>query len=376
MAQRGRLDYDQIGEDARQGAIYGTKVFYSDGTFTSDNIPKYLGDGTATDSGIGVSSIATLTGLNSWYGQVPRGPVDGSNVTFTLDYALADPHTILMRNGVGQKPAVDGYTTNPSPDYSITGTTLTYTTAPRVSDWHYIWYFRYIPSTMPAISNATLIVWTSAIGGSGGTLHGLPLITWNYPPAQGGSIPVQYLQTTPYSETEISTTVSLPGTPNIGSFSGANVVFTLSSAVHSTGDSSQFNIYDCYLNVTLAGGAGVVTIRPTSWFFYSGGSTNIYSWEPSTAYGPGTVIIDSNGNEQISTNNGTSGATAPAWATSGNTADGSMIWTYQGPQTSTTGTLSNPTYAYDVDTVPPATFASIYQTTWGLTNDGYFQVNF
>lgn len=55
-------------------------------------------------------------------------------------------------------------------------------------------------------------------------------------------------------------------------------------------------------------------------------------WLPTHAFSLGTFLIDANGNVQKVTTGGTSGATAPAWNTSGTTNDGSVVWTFQGPQ--------------------------------------------
>lgn len=53
------------------------------------------------------------------------------------------------------------------------------------------------------------------------------------------------------------------------------------------------------------------------------------AWVASTAYFQGQEIIDSNGNLQRATTGGTSGSTAPTWATTVNstTSDGSVTWT-------------------------------------------------
>ena len=53
------------------------------------------------------------------------------------------------------------------------------------------------------------------------------------------------------------------------------------------------------------------------------------AWTASTVYPANSVILDSNGNVQRTTLGGTSGATPPAWATSGTSPiDGTVTWTF------------------------------------------------
>jgi hypothetical protein len=130
---------------------HGTQPFVqiSDGTGTAGNLAKYLPDGSVTDSGVLAASSAgagngTVGGTfatGSFYGQVPRGPLNGSNRVFLLDYTLASPFTILDINGIVQKPPRDGPFAYPGPDYAIVGNVLTYRFALAASDWHYIWYW-------------------------------------------------------------------------------------------------------------------------------------------------------------------------------------------------------------------------------------------
>jgi hypothetical protein len=67
-------------------------------------------------------------------------------------------------------------------------------------------------------------------------------------------------------------------------------------------------------------------------FTYSAGP-----WQASRAYAVGQKIVDPSGNLQEVTDAGTSGATAPAWneTLNGATTDGTVLWTCQGPYTST-----------------------------------------
>jgi hypothetical protein len=53
-------------------------------------------------------------------------------------------------------------------------------------------------------------------------------------------------------------------------------------------------------------------------------------WAANTPYSLGTVVLDSNGNVQVVTAAGTSGATAPTWNTSSTTPDGAtLVWTFE-----------------------------------------------
>ncbi|HEX3091218.1 MAG TPA: hypothetical protein VHW72_01280 [Candidatus Angelobacter sp.] len=91
-----------------------------------------------------------------------------------------------------------------------------------------------------------------------------------------------------------------------------------------------------------------------------------HSWAPNTTAAVlvgiiGAVIIDSNGNIQQCTSNGTSGAAAPAWSTTigNNTVDGTINWTCMsnlGPQTVFSG------YQY----------MSVYSTQAPTTAGGYY----
>jgi hypothetical protein len=62
------------------------------------------------------------------------------------------------------------------------------------------------------------------------------------------------------------------------------------------------------------------------------------AWEPGLNYSLGYQIVDSNGNIQKVTTAGTSGDTVPPWATSGDTVDGTVTWTYQSSANGNAGT--------------------------------------
>jgi hypothetical protein len=61
------------------------------------------------------------------------------------------------------------------------------------------------------------------------------------------------------------------------------------------------------------------------------------SWRPSTAYAIGQQIVDPAGNSQKVQTPGTSGTTAPVWneTVGGNTTDGTVLWSCEGPSIAT-----------------------------------------
>jgi hypothetical protein len=348
----------------------------SDGTGTVNHFAKYDTTGLVTDStiaesdvltvsGAGGGSAATLTGQNSWYGQVPRGTINGSNTVFFLDYKLANPYAVLHLNGVGQLPDVQGDPAHPlttmavgNSEFSITGTTLTVVNAPRPGERFYIYYFR---KDAVVITGASITIWTAWRNSGAANPQAIyygPLVSPHYNgfgSFDGGTtiLSAGGLYSLRSDTTVISTTTGTPA-----DYLGAKVLFALVGTV--SGDavpSVAFDIYDVYLTLTLADGT-FQTLRPRGYTFASGSNLSIVAWQPLTNYPAGTVVVDANGNEQLAQNTGTSGAVIPSWSTSGNTTDGSITWAYQGVQTSQTGQIQDPTLAYDAEGVlPPVTRA-------------------
>jgi hypothetical protein len=161
------LDFLQIKATTRHGsAQYGQA---SDGTGAENNLAKFAADGSLTDSGISGTGIVSLSGGGSIYAQTPVGTQDGTNRTFTLDYTLASPYTWLSINGVLQKPPANGKLTNPDPDYTVSGNTVTFTVAPAATDWIYIWYVVNTTTFASPIGStpALLSVWTAFLSPSG-----------------------------------------------------------------------------------------------------------------------------------------------------------------------------------------------------------------
>jgi hypothetical protein len=345
----------------------------SDNTGINGNLAAFNVDGSVTDSGISSLGVGTLSGVGSWYGQVPRGPNNGSNTVFFLDYNLANPYTVCSKGGAQQKPAVDGPNANPDPDYSITGNVLTFTIAPKPTSWLYIEYFRDVPAPLAPVASATLSVWTSF---TGTTVHAFSDITWNYPASIGGNQSVLFTNAF-YSLAETTISLTVPPDATADTFLGGNVNFLLLGSLLSIGDPNTLKIYDAFITLTLADSSTLI-LRPTSWSMWSGGIGNLFSWAANTAYTSGAQVIDSNGNVQQATNTFSSAANPPIWAHSGNTTETTgLIWSFVGAQSSPSGTIQDPANAFDADSNPPTTFASWSQTSWGgLLADGSFTLNF
>jgi hypothetical protein len=393
-----------IGAQPR-GNTTAVQLASSPAGYTPGNLFMADDSGNTIDSGVaatGVLSIGNLFG--AWYGQVPRGLIDGSNRIFGLDYQLANPYSELMINGSLQTPGIQGDPAGLNAtqdvigaDYTVSpGGTLTVGTPPEGSDVVYIWYYRGNSSTgiaYPAATKATITVWT-AFRSADGVPHGLAQSHW----FASGLLAANGLTNTTtqitsngvlYTLTQTTTTVYDTGTlgflygtvsppPIASSFAGSTVVFQLNGTLLAT-DPNYLDIYDVYLTLTLSD-SSVVTIRPITWAFTSGsgGGGGFTSWLPFTNYAFGDIVVDTNGNLQTCSTPGQSGSFMPLWATAGITSDGTAAWTETGAQTSTTGQIVNPQYAYDFEnTIPPISFATFTRSAFsGGGAGGTFTVIF
>lgn len=118
-------------------------------------------------------------------------------------------------------------------------------------------------------------------------------------------------------------------------------------------------------------GANGMTIQELGLFANSGnavlpaviGST-APNWAASTPEAAGNLVIDGNGNLQRCTTPGTTGVSAPAWATTLNatTPDGGAIWTLAAFHTAPSPMIAHVS-------VPPFTYTGTgnYSGTWTLT---------
>lgn len=98
------------------------------------------------------------------------------------------------------------------------------------------------------------------------------------------------------------------------------------------GACKTFKLYDpASAGTALSTGANAITLTG-----FSPMDLTAPLWQASTDYNIGNLVTDGNGNIQRCTTAGTSGATAPTWATSSTTSDNSVTWTfyaaYRAPQ--------------------------------------------
>lgn len=70
-----------------------------------------------------MSRISGENIMKAWVDETPSGTVDGSNVTFTLSQTPFDPNDAT-------KVFVDGIKRDRVTDWTISGTTITFTSAP------------------------------------------------------------------------------------------------------------------------------------------------------------------------------------------------------------------------------------------------------
>jgi hypothetical protein len=98
----------------------GTKVQMSDGTGTSGHLAVFDANGNVTDGG------ATSSLVPAFVRETPAGTLDGSNATFTLSYTPSPAASLVIYlNGVEQ---------DQTRWCSVSGTTITFTVAPKAAD--------------------------------------------------------------------------------------------------------------------------------------------------------------------------------------------------------------------------------------------------
>ena len=391
-----------IGAQPR-GNTTAVQLASSPAGYTPGNLFMADASGNTIDSGVaatGVLSIGNLFG--AWYGQVPRGLIDGSNRIFGLDYQLANPYSELMINGSLQTPGIQGDPAGLNAtqgvigaDYTVSpGGTLTVGIPPEGSDDIYIWYYRGNSATgitYPTVTKATVTVWT-AFRSADGVSHAGAQANWFAPVLLiTDGLTSSNTQITSnsalYSLTQTTATIYDTGTfgflygtvsppPIVNSFAGSSVMFQLNGTLLAT-DPNYIDVYDVYMTLNLSDST-VVTIRPITWAFTSGSGGSFTSWVPFTNYAFGAVVVDTNGNLQTCSTAGQSGSFQPLWAASGITIDGTAAWTETGAQTSTTGQIVNPQYAYDFETtIPPLSRAIFTRSAFsGGGTGGTFTVIF
>ena len=120
--QRGNIDYDQVQSAVRQGPG-GKFQMFGGGSVTTGHMAVYDSAGNVIDGGA-PSSVGTFKL------EMPSGAINGTNTTFTLTTTPTTP-LLLFLNGNLQLAGTD---------YTRSGSTITYTTAPASGDWHLAYY--------------------------------------------------------------------------------------------------------------------------------------------------------------------------------------------------------------------------------------------
>jgi hypothetical protein len=119
--ERGTLSPEQIQAALRQGD--SPIVLMWNGAAVSGNLIKIGSDGSATDAG---SLTAPGIGPTVMSEKPPSGVMDGVNATFTLAFPPNPTDSLgLYLNGIRQEPGVD---------FTLSGSTITYTVPPKASD--------------------------------------------------------------------------------------------------------------------------------------------------------------------------------------------------------------------------------------------------
>ena len=108
------------------------------------------------DSGVNINSLPIVTPFS----EIPTGTINSSNVTFTL------AHTPAVSAGV--QVVLDGVTQYNGTDFSVTGNTITFVTAPTTGSSIYAFYNTQSSSvgssTPQALTPGTTVSWNMANG--------------------------------------------------------------------------------------------------------------------------------------------------------------------------------------------------------------------
>jgi len=126
---RGHIDAELLKARSRQGDASIAQMF-GGGSPVAGDAAVYDDNGNVVPGG-GLSGGSF--GVGSFFVEQPKGLLNGSNTVFTLTYVPAFV-ICLWLNGAGQNPF--------TPDYTISGNTITYTDAPSSNAQHWIVYIR------------------------------------------------------------------------------------------------------------------------------------------------------------------------------------------------------------------------------------------
>jgi hypothetical protein len=301
----------------------------------------------------------------------PIGAINGVNVDFFLRYSpLPSFLPFLILNGLDDVSESNTFETAvPTAQYSMSGNRATFYQAPQPGDRIVAKYWQGT-GVLLTVASATIHVWTQKLVSP----YSAFVVGTYFAPDNTATTVIPFANA-PYSLRQDTAPV-FTGTAAPEDFTGARMSFALDGSVFGDGP-DDLQIWDCFLNLTLSDGSAM-TIRPTSYSFYSGGSGNLLSWQPSTAYAAGDAVIDSNNNKQIASTNGRSGTAYPTWSTSGTTSEGTMSWIFSGANPSNTGQFTgDPTASFDADTTPPSTFFTFLRPHFSpLGTGGSFTLTF
>lgn len=107
-----------------------TKVRLTQTDLDADtNVLTGLANGVAASDAVNKGQLdaavaGVLTLSNMVFNEVPAGLINNSNTTFTLAFAPIAGTERIYINGIRQKPGIGN-------DYTISGSTITFTTAPK-----------------------------------------------------------------------------------------------------------------------------------------------------------------------------------------------------------------------------------------------------
>lgn len=276
------MSYGNRWDQAKAAERHGTDGFgqASDGTGTLNHLAKYNANGSVTDSTLLASDVVTspgggqgLTagGYGSWYGQVPRGVVNGSNRVFLIDYKLLNPFTVLQIGNI-QMPSVQGLPDGtvgdaalaavPGGEYSIVDWTLTVATPPQPGERFYIEYFRADPGS---VSTGVTLTVTSAYTpdptadpSANISIYGTSFSFGMLPQKSSNTGWAKTTDTWDVTATLLPTQLtSLTGIDEL------SIYFFTQFGSNGTGFNSYLDIYDIFLTVTYAD-LSTAIFRPTN----------------------------------------------------------------------------------------------------------------
>jgi hypothetical protein len=125
---------NQNGDNAGDAVLGWAETNATDLIAVSNQVIATVADAasTSSSSGSGSSSVPesqTAAEVDSC--ETPTGSLNGSNAVFHLVSVPVENSLELVLNGVVQAAGVD---------FAVVGNVVTYTVAPKTTDWHRAWY--------------------------------------------------------------------------------------------------------------------------------------------------------------------------------------------------------------------------------------------